>query len=577
MGWLAGLLSGYMDRSHQIEKENMERAVASNALEAEAYKALLNSPDPKVKAMAGVGILQAAQPRRMKSGLRSFLGEVESNPMYAQLQQYAQTPQITGYEDVEGDEPTAPTAETTAPSGMLAAPPSSAGMPATETTKAGEPGPTATAPTPTPTMPTPQTQGLHPSDLPGYQPMTDTPQFTDSVSVSAAPPPVPTTPPPPSTFPTATPQTTAAKLAQPASARRRAIWGLPQMFPTVEDISYAQKMGQETAEVDSLARVFKRSDPTISDQAAYQQAAELIKAEKSRMGAPRPIAVKLPDGSVRQATFWGGQYLDPDTWTPIAGAQPAPVQSRRAANTNDLIANTLYGQPGETAVQTFERLQREDPEKVANVMKRAQFFIADRPLNAQEKFNDRAKLQDDWMAIAKPYLIQTQQMLRMRDAWAQADADPKKIPGASEEIIVTFEKMLDPNSVVRESEARRPGSMQSYLGRIRGWIDEIHKGGANITMQDLRPYVDLAEGIMARSEEIMAQERQRIEATGVQYGLGELNLLGFQPAPPDPTKPPPNKPVVAAPPEKPPTDVAKPSVTLDTPLTVDLNTGHVKR
>src|SRR5262245_18204583 len=99
MGWLEGLLTGYMDRSHDIEKDKMAEAVAADAREAEIYKTLLNSPNQDIRTMAATGMMQSGQPRRKAGGLQGWLGEVQANPLYSVLQKYMTTQQ-TRYEDI---------------------------------------------------------------------------------------------------------------------------------------------------------------------------------------------------------------------------------------------------------------------------------------------------------------------------------------------------------------------------------------------------------------------------------------------------------------------------------------------
>lgn len=93
MGWLAGLLSGYNDRNQQLWQEQMQQQMLANERESKVYEAMLNSPDPYVRTLGGVGMLNAAAPLRRKSGLAGFMGQMEQNPVWNQVAQYANTPQ----------------------------------------------------------------------------------------------------------------------------------------------------------------------------------------------------------------------------------------------------------------------------------------------------------------------------------------------------------------------------------------------------------------------------------------------------------------------------------------------------
>ena len=74
MAWLTGLLSGFGERKAQIEAENLREAELAGAREARVYETLINSPDPETRNLAIAGLLESAQPRRRKGGLRGWLG-----------------------------------------------------------------------------------------------------------------------------------------------------------------------------------------------------------------------------------------------------------------------------------------------------------------------------------------------------------------------------------------------------------------------------------------------------------------------------------------------------------------------
>src|SRR5262245_16685556 len=135
MGWLEGLLGGFVDRHHQILDDEFKREQDARQMEANIYSNLLNSRDPKVYGMAATGLLSMASPAKRKSGMAGWLGEMERSPVYGQLMQYINTPQ---WKPAAGQITTAPGVEGSA--AQTTNSPTEAGA---EPPTAPQPGPTA--------------------------------------------------------------------------------------------------------------------------------------------------------------------------------------------------------------------------------------------------------------------------------------------------------------------------------------------------------------------------------------------------------------------------------------------------
>jgi len=71
------------------------------------------------------------------------------------------------------------------------------------------------------------------------------------------------------------------------------------------------------------------------------------------------------------------------------------------------------------------------------------------------------------------------------------DVEQSKMNAASQGILVVYQKMLDPTSVVRESEYARSATGVSLEERIAGAIEKLEKGGAGLTPSALKQFVDL--------------------------------------------------------------------------------------
>lgn len=83
--------------------------------------------------------------------------------------------------------------------------------------------------------------------------------------------------------------------------------------------------------------------------------------------------------------------------------------------------------------------------------------------------------------------------------------------GGSQAVLVTFQKILDPTSVVRESEYARTAVGQSLLNRMEGSMDKLASGGAGMTGPELSAMVETARQFVANMKDYTAGQRRRIE------------------------------------------------------------------
>jgi hypothetical protein len=329
----------------------MDEAVRSNALEAQVYRDLLNSTDPNIRTMAGVGMLQAGQPRRGKAGLQGWLGEVQGNPIYPVLSKYMTTPQVTGYEDVpQVTRPEQAGYLPTSPPGVAPA-----AQPSTETTTPGAPGPT-------PVSPRPQTPRWFAADLTTGQEANEPQLPPGSVSTHAEPelesilktrsvPPAPDL-------------ETVGRAMPPESLvtqDRRAIWGLPQAFPTAEQTAVAsargKAMGDIQGEVDQYTWMFKQGDPTLTDQQARAKAAQVVVQQHQRGGNLATTYVKgglIPDPA--SPTGWSREWAlrsDPNVvvYRPDQPANTPEYMAAKAA----AVRQARYGMTPAEALSAAQR------------------------------------------------------------------------------------------------------------------------------------------------------------------------------------------------------------------------------
>lgn len=86
-------------------------------------------------------------------------------------------------------------------------------------------------------------------------------------------------------------------------------------------------------------------------------------------------------------------------------------------------------------------------------------------------------------------------------------------------IITSFNKILDPTSVVRESEYDRTAAGQSLLNRLQGKYDNIVAGGAGVTLSTLEEAQKIAEEYLKGAQNSIVQQNIRAQEMATAFGL----------------------------------------------------------
>ena len=124
------------------------------------------------------------------------------------------------------------------------------------------------------------------------------------------------------------------------------------------------------------------------------------------------------------------------------------------------------------------------------------------------------------------------------------------LAAGSQAVLVTFQKILDPTSVVRESEYARSAAGQSLLSRIQGYYDRLAMGGAGVPVEELEKFAQLADEFVknATSGTSVAMIHDRIGRTADHYRIPRDLIFGAEVPTTSPTTPPAAAPPAVAPP-----------------------------
>jgi len=118
----------------------------------------------------------------------------------------------------------------------------------------------------------------------------------------------------------------------------------------------------------------------------------------------------------------------------------------------------------------------------------------------------------------KEYSTIVKQVSNLDEALKEAEKT-KNFVAVDQAIITTWNKITDPNSVVRESEYARTPENLSLENRIKGKIEAWQKGGAGLTKEDREALVTLARRFKKSSDRIYKERLHEYKGYLSNYGL----------------------------------------------------------
>ena len=93
------------------------------------------------------------------------------------------------------------------------------------------------------------------------------------------------------------------------------------------------------------------------------------------------------------------------------------------------------------------------------------------------------------------------------------------LAAGSQAVLVTFQKILDPTSVVRESEYARSAEGQALLARIEGAYEKLKSGGAGVPLSELEKYAKLGAEMTKAQMGSFNAAKERIGKTADRYRI----------------------------------------------------------
>jgi hypothetical protein len=561
MGWLEGLLTGYVDRHREIEKENLLRAHDAMTREGEIYKRMLDSDDPQIRGMAATGMLEMGQPRQRKRGLAGWIGEMESSPIYPVLMKYFQNlPEGQRDDLLLPGQSTVPTT-----GGALPTPPAAAGsaaLPATSPVVSGQPGLAQPTPSPAGTsaaaptaFPSERTQrslaatyaqphagvgtasnlfatpwvGAPPPTAPPFEPpallasRAAAPEAAAALAPSAvAPTPAPAPGTPTPAEPTAAapdlqvptiasttglpePAAAAAAMTRPPPPPAR-VFTKADVFPRAADL-----VGQrEEADVTGSVRGWQRAFKLLNDPDWQEKGLQFAMAERLRTR-----------GAMAGQSYAEGNII-PDASSPTGYSQELYLRADPTQRTR------IPAQPPNTPEYMAEKARQATTARTE--------VMAGAPLSTQQRTQLTNKLHDDWLKLQGP-IREMDRQFNLMETGLRRFREGERVASV-EAIRVTLEKILDPNSVVREGEYARQGFGLSLMDRLGGLWQKYAAGGGEIPEPVLAEMVETARQFLAGMQGWNDNERQRITNQATAHQIDPAYIFGGNVTTPPPAPPP---------------------------------------
>lgn len=297
-----------------------------------------------------------------------------------------------------------------------------------------------------------------------------------------------------------------ARKAQEAMQQQQL--GLATRRQDFDEKSYDEE-GQQKAldDVRSRTKEFEERMRVSQDEEDKRDAAAKLEQELAAlMGDP-----SIPDidkRGVRLRKFGS-------TTAPHMTAEEQAAEDARRAN--------QAGAEAEARARAEAKYRKPDAPPRPAVMTPGQKFQATQSLRKSFDMESRA---------AREVAMQLSQMQAGIGAARKGD-----MAAGSQAVLVTFQKILDPASVVRESEYARSSSGQALLSRIQGAVEQLRVGGASIPLEELERFVSLANTFAENQARAAMESKEQIEAVATEYGIDptlvtrDIQAPGGAPAP----------------------------------------------
>jgi len=259
---------------------------------------------------------------------------------------------------------------------------------------------------------------------------------------------------------------------------------------------------------EELPESFEEAGPILSQVANYGQ-------EPAKAPGTRPITTRNADGSetTRIVADVAGQEFSSAAEPPKPETRSIDVQAADALARGDRATYDRLLKVKEEMGQADDRPRDNSP----------------RPISPTAEAQIINRLTTQWDRVATP-VRELDRQVGIMDAGLNA-ARRGDVNAGSQAVIMTFNKILDSLSVVREAEFLRTAAGQSMVNRIKGAIEKLSVGGAGVPLPELEKFADLAREMAAEQKKFLPAMQNRIGLTADRYGVPRELIFEAAPTP----------------------------------------------
>jgi hypothetical protein len=148
----------------------------------------------------------------------------------------------------------------------------------------------------------------------------------------------------------------------------------------------------------------------------------------------------------------------------------------------------------------------------------------------QRTFSNEDKLRDNFEGLepVKMYRVISQQVDRARAAFQETQKKGVSLNSADQVLITVLNKILDPQSVVRESEYARTALGQGWATKLDAFLEALkdpRKGGAGISDEERKSVYNMIEKLGNASRAQFDKAAKDTEELATSYGLNPKRVV----------------------------------------------------
>lgn len=213
--------------------------------------------------------------------------------------------------------------------------------------------------------------------------------------------------------------------------------------------------------------------------------------------------------------------FDPAKHAPLS-AQP-PSETEQADPLIDVLDTSIEDNPTTPRNEQRKTIKRSEFDAAKHVQLSA---IPDEDLGAKDRLQAERDFRTEYTKRTES-LTEAKRNFQVINSSMEADSAAGDIA-----LVTSFMKMLDPGSVVRETEFANARDTAGLLQKLENLLVEKPQTGKFLTPDQRKNFVDLAQQYLYAAQNQNTRVRQSLGTSVSQYNLNPVAIFGYEVAPP---------------------------------------------